>query len=107
MKNKRAQTTIEIALLIMLVVAALLAMRVYIKRAFQGAYRQTADSVGEQYDPRATTSSITYSHTGTTVTLSDSVQEGGETNSTSVSVMDESTDRTGTETLEAMGGLWD
>jgi len=54
--RKKAQSTIEVAALIVILVAALLAVQIYIKRGFQGKYRELADNVGEQYDPLKTTS---------------------------------------------------
>lgn len=54
--RKKAQSTIEVAVLIVILVAALLAVQIYLKRGFQGKYRELADNVGEQYDPLRTTS---------------------------------------------------
>jgi uncharacterized protein (UPF0333 family) len=53
--NNKAQTSLEFAVLIICVVAALLGMQVYLKRAFQGKLRGAADEVGQQYSPRNTT----------------------------------------------------
>lgn len=49
-KNK-AQTILEYATVVVCVVLALLAMRVYIQRAMQGRYRVAADQLGQQYAP--------------------------------------------------------
>jgi len=59
MKNdKKAQSTLEYAVVIVCVVAALLAIQVYIKRGIQGRLRSNTDSIGEQYAPGNTTSNI-------------------------------------------------
>ncbi len=58
MKN-RGQSVLEVAVLTVIVVAALIAVQIYIKRSFQGRYRDLADSVGEQYDPLRTSSTRT------------------------------------------------
>ena len=55
MKNK-GQSVLEIAVLTAIIVAALLAIQVYLKRGFQGRYKDLADSIGTQYEPGNTTS---------------------------------------------------
>lgn len=54
--KKRGQTTLEYAILIGVIVAALIAMQVYLKRGFQGKIRDSADNMGDQYSPGFTTS---------------------------------------------------
>jgi len=66
--NKRALVTIEYAMLVICLVAALLSMQHYIKRAAQGRLREAADSIGEQYDANNIDSRVTTTQTGTTVT---------------------------------------
>lgn len=61
MQNKRAQTTLELSLLIIIIVAALLSMSIYLKRAMQGKLRAVADDVGEQYSPTNMNSDTTSS----------------------------------------------
>jgi len=80
-KNKLSQTMIEYSILIGLVTFSLIAMNIYLKRSFQGKYRQTADQIAWQYDPLHTrgvskTTTNTTSHESTTaegisVTVSD------------------------------------
>lgn len=53
-----AQSTLEYAVVVACVVAALLAMQIYIKRGTQGRLRQASDEIGEQYAPMNTTSTI-------------------------------------------------
>lgn len=52
MKRKlfKAQSTMEYAVLVAVIVAALLAMQIYMKRAAEGKMRQSADQIGEQFD---------------------------------------------------------
>ena len=54
--NKKAQSVLEYAVLICVVVAALAAMQVYIKRGMQGRMRQGAEQAGNGllYSPGAT-----------------------------------------------------
>jgi len=51
--NKKAQSTLELLILIAIITAALISMTIYIKRALQGKFRQSADAIGEQYSPTA------------------------------------------------------
>lgn len=57
--RRRAFTTLEYAVLIAIVVAGLIGMSVYIKRALSGKWRDAADSFGSgrQYEPGVTTES--------------------------------------------------
>lgn len=56
MLNRKAQSALEYTVLLALIVASLLAMRVYIKRGFQGGFRNAIDQVSEKnfYSPGAT-----------------------------------------------------
>lgn len=57
-RRTAAQTTLEFALLIVVVIAALLAMQIYMKRAVSGRLRQVSDEIGPQYEPRKTTGTV-------------------------------------------------
>ena len=62
------QSTVEYAVLIAVLAGALIAMQIYIKRGLAGRMRDAADSVGEQFAPRQTTSDFTTTMQGTTTT---------------------------------------
>ncbi len=47
--QKRGQSTLEYAVIIAVVVAALLAIQIYMKRGVQGKLRESSDKIGEQY----------------------------------------------------------
>jgi len=53
MRKNKSQLILGYALLIAVVVAALIAMSVYMKRRVQGGYKRSIDvfGQGEQYDP--------------------------------------------------------
>lgn len=72
--NKRGQGTLEYAILIAIIVGALIAMSVYIKRGVQGRLRQASDDIGEQFSPGYTTSNIT---TNTSATVHENRFEDG------------------------------
>ncbi len=49
LRKRNGQSTLETAVLIMIVIGALLSIQVYIKRGVQGRLRQAADDIGDQY----------------------------------------------------------
>ncbi|MDD5119832.1 MAG: hypothetical protein PHR84_00780 [Candidatus Omnitrophica bacterium] len=79
--RSRGQTTLEVVILIGFVVAALIAMGVYMKRGIQGRLRDSTDQIGEQYSAGYTTGTYT---TKTEMTQVENMSAGGaiETNIT-------------------------
>jgi hypothetical protein len=57
--SRRGQSTLEYAILILIVIVALLAMQTYLKRGIQGRVRESSDNIGEAYSPSYTTSEFT------------------------------------------------
>lgn len=55
----KGQSTLEYVILLGFVVAALIAMGVYMKRGMEGKLRESTDQVGDQYDPKKVTSTYT------------------------------------------------
>jgi hypothetical protein len=53
LKRTQGQSTLEYAVVIAVVVSALLAMQIYMKRGAQGKLRQATDDIGEQFSPTA------------------------------------------------------
>jgi hypothetical protein len=51
----KGQSTLEYVILLGFVVAALLAMGIYMKRGVQGRIRESTDQIGEQYSAKNTT----------------------------------------------------
>lgn len=49
--RNRAQSMAEFSVLIIIVITAFVVMSMYIKRSFQGRYKQSMDDFGDQYDP--------------------------------------------------------
>jgi len=64
--KRRAQSTLEYALIVAVVVGGLIAMQVYIKRGLQGKLKESADQLGEQYSPGYTTGTVTVNTTSST-----------------------------------------
>jgi len=63
----------EYSIVLSVVIAALLVMQFYIKRAYQGRLKQEADEVGQQYSPGHTSSQIVTNTSSTSTTCT-----GGE-----------------------------
>lgn len=60
LKNVRdGQSIFEYVALFAIIIAVLVSMQAYVKRAIAGGLRQAVDSVGEQYSPRHTDGRIT------------------------------------------------
>jgi uncharacterized protein (UPF0333 family) len=89
----RGQSTLEYVILIGFVVAALIAMGVYMKRGMQGKLRESTDQIGEQYSAGNTTSEYT---TKTSIQQTEDMAAGGKT--TTVINKNESR-RSGSETV--------
>jgi hypothetical protein len=99
---RRGQSTLEYTLMVICIVAALVTMQYYIKRAVQGRVRESADSIGDQYAPKSMDSRITVTQTGTTTIVANQVTDptdparfGLQTTSTT----DETTTRNGYENV--------
>ena len=54
LRKKKAQSTVEYAVLIIIIIGALLTIQIYIKRGIQGRLRTAADDIGEQFSPGGT-----------------------------------------------------
>lgn len=50
-KKKKGQSTLEYAVLIIIVIGALLSIQTYIKRGVQGRLKSASDDIGDQYSP--------------------------------------------------------
>lgn len=59
LSKSEAQSTLEYAVVIACVVAALLGMQFYLRRGIQGRIRAASDEIGEQYTPLNVDSTIT------------------------------------------------
>ena len=62
-KLKKAQSTLEYAILIIIIIGVFIAMQMYIKRGFQGRWKASMDDFGDQYDPRLVNSLTTFNMT--------------------------------------------
>ena len=102
LKDKQAQMTLEFAVLIVCIVGALVAMQFYIARSLQGRHRQTANTIGEQYDSRRTTADISTNFTYDSVTVVNTTDIDGRTTITTQADFNEDNSRVGSESVEAL-----
>jgi len=91
--NKRGQSTLEYAVIIAVIVAALIAMQVYVRRGLQGRLKQASDDIGGQFSASSTTTN--YSTSLTAVSTED--KPAGEDTKT-VTGTNQTQTRTGSET---------
>jgi len=91
----RGQGTLEYVILTGFVVAALIAMGVYMKRGFQGKLRESTDQIGEQY-------SAEHTNTQYTTTTNTSQNENVAAGVTTTSVTANTQTKTGSETVDAL-----
>lgn len=94
--SSRGQSTLEYVILLGFVVAALIAMGVYMKRGFQGKLRESSDQVGEQYSPEHTTSDY---DTTTNMAQSEKVTSGGVSKTT---ITQNKQEKSGSEVVAAL-----
>lgn len=82
--NKKAQSTLEYAMIIAVVVGTLLAIQVYIKRGVEDRARSSVDNIGDQFSAGDTTSkyiteettNITKEYAGTDGTFGGDANKG-------------------------------
>jgi Flp pilus assembly pilin Flp len=94
LNQRRGQSTLEYAVLIVVIIGALLTIQVYIKRGVQGRLKQATDDIGDQYSDGNTNLIKTTIRNSTTEEIfnagsaSSTIQNGGElTNTTEKAVI--------------------
>ena len=97
---KLGQTSLEYAVLIIIVLGAFIAMQNYIKRGIQGRFKESVDTLGDQYDPRFAESNVrhTLSSSTNTVILALNTEDGLTTIRTDTTTMQER--KTGSESVQ-------
>ena len=94
--SRKGQSTLEYAILILIVIVALLAMQVYLKRGLQGRMRESSENIGTAYSPGYTTSSfVVTSNSGTT-----EVVTGGAAPTTTTTLTNRIDNRIGAEKVD-------
>ncbi len=93
--KERGQSTLEYVILVGFVVAALIAMGVYMKRGFQGRLRESTDQIGQQFSADHTSSNFT-----TTTNMSQTENVVGGVTTTNITANQQT--RTGSESVGAL-----
>ena len=76
LKKAKGQSTMEYAILIIIIIGALVSIQVYIKRGVQGRLKSAADDIGEQFSPGNTNATIrTMSRSNSSETFFNGVQK--------------------------------
>lgn len=99
---KKAQSTLEYAIVIFAIVAALLAMQVYVRRGLQGKLRSSSDELSvQQYEPGRTTSDITVTQSSDidTITKVDDTDPTKYRTTTTTNINSQTENRVGTERI--------
>lgn len=97
--RKKGQSTLEYAVIIAVIVGALIAMQMYIKRGVQGRLRQASDDIGEQFSINASTVNIT---TTVTINSTEKIRPTGNytgTGAFTTTVSNQTQNRSGSEDL--------
>ena len=58
-RRLKAQALIEYSVIFVSIIAALIAMQIYVKRGISGRLKESSDAIGEQYAPENITTNIT------------------------------------------------
>ena len=59
-KKNKGQSIMEFITVTTVIIAAFVAMQIYIKRGIQGRWKAAIDDLGDQYDPLAASSNFRY-----------------------------------------------
>ena len=93
MRHTRGQSTFELTLTVVVVIAAVIAMSIFMKRSVMGKLRDTGNQVGGQFTPLGTSNAYTRTINSS---RTEKVTATGVTN---VNNIVETRDRTGTENV--------
>ncbi len=95
MFKRKAQSTVEYAMIIAVVVGGLLLMQHYVRRGLAGRYKSSTDDLGEQFDPSVYTASLNISqNSNVTQTMINGTSKTSHR-------ADQTSSRTGNETVGA------
>ena len=96
--NKKGQNTLEYAVIIAVIVAALIAMQGYIKRGIQGKLKASSDDIGDQFSAQTTSGN---NITTLTATSNENIAAGATT-----VVTNQTQNKTTNENVGALADEW-
>ena len=94
-RNRNGQSTFEMTLTFVVVIAAVIAMAIFMKRSAMGKMRDTGDSVGGQFTPLSTVNNYTRTYVGA---RNETSTTAGETNA---AITQGEQNKTGSENVQA------
>lgn len=101
LKKIKGQSTLEFTLVIIVVVAALIAIQIYMKRGVEGKLRSSTDSVGEQFEAGKTQINVTTDNPSKVVQEYGYDEKGAKVaGTTTVSTESSSQNVSGSETVD-------
>ena len=95
-QRRKGQVSVEAALLFVVVIAAVIAMVLYLRRNVMGGLRSSGTQIGEQFSPLSTVNSYTRTVAGNST-------EKSFANGQTDNQQDTTQDRTGSESVETLG----
>lgn len=100
LRKKNGQSTLEYAIVIAVIVAAVIAMQIYFRRGVMGGMRDRIDDLGVQFDP-GYSGNVTVSRSGSTT-------DGYDANSevTTSGYSNDTTTLSGNETIPEYEKTW-
>lgn len=90
-KKRKAQSVLEYGLVISAVIAALLVINIYLKKAVQGKLKESSDQIGRQFDPAKFTSSWKVESGGPTETVTKETHDSTTLGGTKTEIMSSET----------------
>jgi hypothetical protein len=96
--SSKSQSTLEYAVLVVVIIGGLVAMQYYLTQSHQGRLRKAADETGESFDADKTASLVNAAYNIYSSTTTTSIDSGGVSNITSSSSFGESQTLKKTET---------
>lgn len=98
---KRGQTSLEYAVLLIIVIGAFIAIQNYMKRGVQGRWKSAVDDLGDQYDPRTAVTDVRHTLSSTTNTTIITLEQAGGITTQRTDVSSSAESREGQTTVGA------
>ena len=103
-QSTKAQSTVEYAIIIAVVISALLAMQFWMRRGVMGKLRDSTDQIGDQFSPNLATHDLTKTYNSTR--SDDGHADGSMGTTITTDQQSEIGTRTETGTFEEEGSLF-
>ncbi len=101
-RERTAQSTLEYAVLAVVIIGALLSVQTYLKRGVMGKLKSSSDDISsEQYDPAGTT----YTKTTNTFSSTREVSNAGTTNTELLAEESTNVSKVSTTEIDSSGGI--